>query len=239
MCYFKTFLITLSLLLFFSCKKKTVPQPDLGYDYAPITIGKFVVYEVDSIVYDDFKKDTTVFKYQIKEKLVEFFKDNQNRDAIKLVRYIKNYNPTIPYENQSWIIKDVWTYLRTNTTLEVVEEDVRFTKLIFPVKQGSTWNGNAHNTQSELNYKYLTVDQKNNVNGTIFENVLTVEQLDDKSRNQIQRKYYVEKYAKGVGLVYREIRDLYSNKVIPGLSVEQRIEKGVIYKLNYLSHGTE
>jgi hypothetical protein len=161
------------------------------------------------------------------------------------VRYIKKYNPAVSYDNMSWTIKDVWSYTKTNTRLEVVEEDVRFVKLIFPVKVDATWNGNAQNTLNELQYLYKYTDQKEAVNGTTFDNVLFVEQKDDKSKNAIHREYFIEKYAKYIGLVYREIKDLYSGTptvdpithlVTP---VEQRIDKGVIYKMTYVTHGIE
>ncbi len=226
------------------CKSKTETPPDVGYDYAPTNIGKYVVYDVDSTVYDDFKHDTTYFKYRIKEKLEEDITDNEGRPAIKLVRYIKKYNPLISYDNITWTIKDVWSYTKTNTTLEVVEEDVRFTKLAFPAKTDATWDGNAHNTLGPLNYKYSYVDVAETINGMAFDNVLYVEQKDDKNKNAIHRQFYIEKYAKKVGLVYREIKDLYSNVVTINPNgtikpVEQRIEKGIIYKLTYVTHGSE
>ena len=153
------------------------------------------------------------------------------------------YNPLISYDNIAWTIKDIWNYTKTNTTLEVVEEDVRFTKLSFPVKENATWNGNALNTIGELNYTYDYINQSETINTTHFDNVLLVVQKDDKGKNAINREYYIEKYAKDVGLVYREIKDLESNtiKVQNGVivPVEQRIEKGVIYKLTYVTHGIE
>jgi len=225
-------------LLVFACKKKVEDPPDLGYDYAPVTLGKYVVYDVDSTVYDDFKMDTTYYKYRIKEKLVETYVDNQGRNAIKLIRYIKKYNDTVSYDNMPWVIKDVWIYTKTNTTLEVVEEDVRFTKLVFPVTDNATWDGNAHNTIGEWDYSYDYVDRAEVINGHTFDKVLMVIQRKDKN-NVLHREYFIEKYAKNVGLVYREIRDLYSNTVVAGVPVEQRIEKGVIYKLNYVTHGYE
>ncbi|MGV2480034.1 UNVERIFIED_CONTAM: hypothetical protein IGO34_24850 [Salmonella enterica subsp. enterica serovar Weltevreden] len=66
-----------------------------------------------------------------------------------------------------------------------------------------------------------------------------MEQKDDKRKNVIHRQYYIEKYAKGIGLVYREITDLYSNTVVANVPVEQRIEKGISYKLTYITHGFE
>ncbi len=226
------------------CKNKTETTPDVGYDYAPINIGKYVVYDVDSTIYDDFHHDTTYSKYRIKEHLAEAITDNQGRDAIKLIRYIKKYNPLVSYDNMSWVLKDVWSYTKTKTTLEVVEEDIRFTKLAFPANQGAIWNGNANNILGEWDYTYNYVNNTETINGTAFDNVLYVEQKDDKSKNAIHRQFYIEKYAKNVGLVYREIKDLYSNTVTQNPNgtikpVEQRIEKGIIYKLTYVTHGSE
>lgn len=230
----------LPLLMFFaliSCKKKVEDPPDVGYDYAPKIIGKYVIYDVDSTIYDDFKNDTTYYKYRIKEKLEETYVDNQGRNVIKLVRYIKKYNDSVSYDNIPWTIKDVWNYTGTSTSLEVVEEDVRFTKLSFPVKEESSWNGNANNTIGEWDYKYSYTDRAETINGTPFDNVLMVIQKSDKG-NQIHREYYIEKYAKGVGMVYREIKDLRSD-VVTAVPVEQRITSGVIYKLIYVTHGYE
>lgn len=222
-----------------SCKKDKVElPPDVGYDYAPVTIGKYVIYDVDSIVYDDFKKDTTEFKYRIKEKLEENITDAEGRAALKLVRYIKLYNPTVSYDNIPWKIKDVWTCVRTKTTYEVVEEDIRFTKLVFPVVTDKTWNGNAYNTSSALDYKYKYTDMPETINGIAFDNVLFVEQKDDKLKNVIHREYYIEKYVKNIGLIYREIKDLKS-ETVNALPVEQRIKSGIKYKQTYISHGIE
>lgn len=241
--FWNILIICFFVIIGFACKKKTESPPDVGYDYAPTAIGKYIVYDVDSTVYDDFFHDTTNTKYRIKEKLEEIYVDNQGRNSIKLIRYIKKYNPSISYDNMSWEIKDVWNYTKTNTTLEVVEEDVRLTKLAFPVMVDVTWNGNANNTIGDWEYKYDYVDKKEMINETTFDNVLLVVQRNDKN-NAIHREYFIEKYAKNVGLVYREIKDLYSNIVTlnPNGSikpVEQRIQKGVIYKLTYVTHGSE
>lgn len=227
------------LLLFAACKKKTESPPDVGYAYAPSTPGKYVIYDVDSTVYDDFKHDTTYYKYRIKEKLEEYYTDNEGRDAIKLIRYIKKYDPAMSYDQMSWEVKDVWNYTKTATTLEVVEENQRFTKLIFPVREEATWNGNAFNIMGEWEYTYEYADKAEVINGVSFDEVLQVVQKDDKLQNMIHRQYYIEKYAKGVGLVYREIKDLYSSTPVLGVPVENRITKGVIYKLKYVTHGYE
>ncbi len=231
------------LIFIISCNKKVETPPDLGYDYAPAIIGKYVVYDVDSTVYNE-SMDTIYYKYRIKEKLEEIYVDNESRKAIKLVRYIKKYDPLLSYDQTVWQIKDVWNYTKTPTTLEVVEEDVRFTKLSFPIKENASWNGNANNSKGEWNYTYKYIDQAEKINGTMFENVLYVEQKDDKNENRIHRQYYIEKYAKNIGIVYKEIKDLYSKtvKLYPNglpIPVEERITYGVIYKLTYVTDGIE
>ncbi|MBK7819077.1 MAG: hypothetical protein IPJ60_17260 [Sphingobacteriaceae bacterium] len=67
--------------------------------------------------------------------------------------------------------------------------------------------------------------------------MLTVKQRDE--RTLISQQYYIEKFSKGIGLVYREIKDIYSNTVVANIPVEQRIEKGLIYKQTLVSYGYE
>lgn len=236
--------VLLIMISLWSCKKHSVEAPmDLGYDYYPTDIGKYVIYNVDSIIYDDFKHDTTEYKYQIKEKLEENYTDNEGRPTIKLVRYIKKYDPNVPYSNMPWVVKDVWAVNKTNSSVQVVEENVRLTKLSFPTTVDASWNGNAFNTMDEWDYQYIYTDRTQTINGTLMNKVLYVQQKDDKNKNNIHRQYYIEKYARGIGLVHREIHDVYSQTVTVQngqiVPVENRIEKGVMYYQTYVSHGME
>jgi hypothetical protein len=86
------------LLLLFSCKKnrELEENPDLGYDYFPLNLGKYIEYDVDSTAYIQLPTaDTIIAKYRIKEVIDSIFKDNQNRDTYRITRYKKNYSPTI------------------------------------------------------------------------------------------------------------------------------------------------
>lgn len=221
-----------------SCKKKTEDATSvLGLDYYPTKIGKFVVYDVDSIVYNDLSLDTITYKYRIKERLVENFTDNEGRQAIRLERYIKIYNPNKPYDSIPYTIKEAWMINADDKKVQVVESNLRYTKLIFPVAQTATWDGNANNNLGQMMYTYSVIDKTETINGVSLSNVLTVKQRDDRTLISVQ--YYSEKYAKGVGLVYREIKDIYSNTVVASIPVEQRIEKGLIYKQKVVSYGYE
>lgn len=226
--------------LFAACKKKTTPaeEIDLGKSYYPFNIGKYVVYDVDSIVYDEFTFDSTHYKYRIKEKIEEEFTDIENKKAYKLLRYIKKFNASKPYDSIPWSIKDVWQVNINTTNVEVTEENVRFTKLIFPVKNGSTWNGNAKNTIGEWEYKYTSVDAVESVNSVLFDKVATVVQKD--FRTLISWQYYQEKYARNVGLVYREIIEIkhaFAPLNTGFYDIPQK--QGIYYKLKVISYGNE
>lgn len=222
-----------------SCVKKNV-QADkslLGLDYYPTTSGKFVIYDIDSVVYSELPKDTQSYKYRIKEKLADTFTDNEGKPAIRLERYIKKFDPLKPYDSIPWTIKEVWALSANEQRILVSEGNIRYTKLIFPIQKGATWNGNAHNTIGEWNYKIDYIENEETINGNKLPKVLMVNQKD--FRTQISYQRYTEKYAKGVGLVYREIQDILSNTIVPGVPVENRIESGLIYKQTLVTYGHE
>jgi hypothetical protein len=231
------------LLIFASCKKKSVPADsvDVGKDYYPLTLGKYVTYEVDSTVYDEFTFLPKTSKYRIKEKIEEEFTDTDGKPALRLMRYIKKYDSTKTYDQIAWTVKDAWQVNQSNTSLQVVEENVRFTKLIFAVKENAQWDGNANNTIGEWDYTYSYMDKTETINGVDLEKVCFIKQKD--YRTLISYQYYIEKYARGVGLVYREIKDLKLGKdgtVILGGQIENNPKCiGTIYKLTILSYGNE
>ncbi len=230
---------------FSSCKKDKAIAPDMGYTYFPNQVGRYIVYNVDSFYYDDFNKKTDTFKFQLKEKIQSVFTDNENRPTIRLERYIKNYSTSIPYNAMTWILKNVWTENRTLTTAEKVEENLRYIKLVFPVNENQKWNGNIQNTLPEWNYEYDFFDLPRTIGGIYFDSVLQVNQYDDKLSNLVEHKYYIEKYARNVGLIYKQVIDVESqpgNPIPPGffnVPIMQRITSGVQYTMTINSYGIE
>src|SRR6266481_1017842 len=84
---------------FFSCKKDAIPPPDMGYNYFPNQVGRYVIYNVDSFYYAGIPVVIDTFKFQIKEKIESMFTDNEGRPSIRLERYIKYYNDTVSYDS--------------------------------------------------------------------------------------------------------------------------------------------
>lgn len=230
--YYIVFAMVLSLV---ACKKDTViPPPDLGYNYYPGIIKSYIIYDVDSIVYRQVQGDTVKYKFQIKEVMDSLITDNENRPTIKLIRYRKNYNATIPYSQMSWTLQSVWVANRTNTDVEVVENNVRLTKLAFPVNLNATWNGTAHADSTEVDYTYHSVDLPMALNGNLFTKTATV--VQKYTHSQLSYQNYYEQYARGVGLIYKHVEDyLYPNMVIDS----GRIVGGTYYNMQLNSYGKE
>lgn len=225
------------MALLISCKKDaTVAPPDLGYNYYPGTIKSYVIYDVDSIVYRQIQGDTLKYKFQIKEVMDTLMTDNQNRPTIKIIRYKKNYSPTIPYSAMTWTLQDVWVANKTNRDVEVVEENIRYTKLAFPAKNGLTWNGTAQADTTEQDYTYTSYDSPLTLNGNSFDKTLTVQQHLD--TNALYYQNYYEQYARNVGLVYKQFVNYVYKQDAMGAH-RGVIVGGLYYVETVNSYGTE
>jgi hypothetical protein len=234
-----TIAAVLSMFVFFSCKEE-VPEPASvkGLEYFPLKIGRFVEYEADSTVYTDVPKDTLYFKYRIKEKLVEEFVDNQGVKVYRLERYIKLFNPLVPYDSMNWQVKEARLVKANNARVQIQENNNLFTKLIFPTLENASWDGNAYNTLGKSIYAYEYVDRAENLNGVSLSRVLKVKQKTD-TANLIINQLEYEQFAADIGLVFRQYTNIESNTIVANVPVKNRIEKGVVYTLRIIHYGTE
>ena len=211
-------------LFIFSCKKTDAPQNvELlkGVNYFPLEVGKYITYEVDSIIYRiqsgsecTFVSDTS--HSFLKEIIVDEYVDNEGAINFVVERFKKKL------ATDSWKIDDVWYTKKTETQVERVEEDLRFIKMIFPVREGERWKGNAFIYVDTIvvgndnmvfygfwsnDYKYESVDVKEEIGTYTFDSVMTVVQ-SDASDFKINYRNSIEKYARNVGLVYKEMQIL-------------------------------
>ncbi len=228
----RIFFSILLIAALFSCKKDadTLKPRNLNQNYAGLTVGKYVVYDVDSTFYNvPFNIDTN-YKFQIKEVVDSKYIDAQGNDAYKIIRYKKDTSIS-----QNWVHQVVWNSTINTSNYQKVEDNVRFVKLIFPIKSNKIWNGNSMNTLSSWDYEYTATHQTELIGNTILDSVTTVTQFDDENEILIQRQFYQEKYAANIGMVYKEsidVKKLYNNST--GLF---EISEGLDITYTYNSHG--
>ncbi|HET9056197.1 MAG TPA: hypothetical protein VFN30_05045 [Chitinophagaceae bacterium] len=206
-----------------SCKKKEeIPALSTINEYFPLKVGKYIVYRLDSTVATEDAKRLVVHTYMIKDSVDEQFVDNQGRVSFRISRFIRDSAGLGAWRGNTTLFATLTpNNLGTGGSIEFVENNLRFIKLKEPVREGFVWPGNSYiNTNNDF-YRYydgweytyedvggsLTVGTKN------FSSALTVvqqpneggtEDLSNPSVKFDERNYSVEKYAKGVGLVYKE-----------------------------------
>ncbi|RME20005.1 MAG: hypothetical protein D6799_00105, partial [Bacteroidetes bacterium] len=186
-------------------------------------------------VYDEITHTPKTYKYRLKEIITQSFINDANDTAYRLERYIKWYDSTKPYDQKPWQFQRVWTIIPHPTHIEKIEENIPYIKLIFPVRPNARWDGNAKNTLGKKTYAYEYIDKPEYINNIYFEKTLKVKQYQ--FRTQIQYQNEIEKYAKNIGLVYKEIINLESQTIVPDIPVENRAEKGFIYKMQIVEWG--
>lgn len=201
---FRLFLIaaTNSVLLLNSCKKELVNSNQFLYSsYYELKTGKFIEYDVMEVTHDEnasIQHDTNY--YQLKCVIEDTFTDNAGRLAFNYVRY-KRTNST-----EAWVQSDLWSTTIFNNKAELVEENQRIVKLVFPVSEFTTWNANQFNSDLKLNCGYDELHKSKVINGFSFDSSLVVEQENTRNLIEFKRKYEV--YANRVGMVKKYYKDL-------------------------------
>lgn len=208
-------LVALFPLLMISCKKETDQYSSISIsDYSPLEPGKFITYQLDSLVYLNFGTRDSTFSYQVKYQVDSLIKDNLNRDAYRIFRFIRK-TPA-----DAWFPSGTFMAVNTTGSLEFIENNLRYVKLVLPIKDGVSWKGNSfidtYSLNSELkylddwDYTYGEVEAPATIGRFNLDNTITVHQRDEMIGDPSFPDAYSEinfgeeKYAKGIGLVYRK-----------------------------------
>lgn len=210
-----------------SCKKDPeIFETASISDYAPLVVGKYITYQLDSLVYQNFGVSQAIISYQVKHEVTELVKDNLDRPAYRITRYIRK-----TAQNQ-WVADNSFVAINTGSSLEFIENNMRFLKLKLPVKNGYSWKGNSYIDTYSFNsdVKYLDdwdyiYDSLNTplILGAInIDSTLKVDQRDEIIGNPADANSYSEvnvgseNYAKGIGLVFRKFLHLEYQPPTPG-----------------------
>lgn len=198
--------------VFFACKKTTDNNNYTTHDhgYYPLKIGKYVVYDVDSIIWDDFHCVVDTHHYQMRYDVTDTFTDNQHRFSYTI--NVLNRKA----DTMQWQVDHVFYVTDSASRLEVVENNLRFIKLVYPVTEGTTWKGNAYIPSADQdytyfdnwNYKYVNTGQSFDNGKVRYDNTVTVTEDNDSLNtppNYSFRTYAKEAYSYNVGMIYREL----------------------------------
>lgn len=224
----KGILICLVLTSLFACKKDPVDTSIIyGYEYFPVEVGHYAIYDVVDIFHDlEIEPAHDTNRFQIKELIADILVDGEGDTIQKLKRYIR------ADESEDWAIQDIWTQKRTASTAEVVEENDRQIKMIFAIAYNRTWDGNALNNEPELECYYENIYEPYTVNSTVYDSTVIVEKENFISFIDFNRSYDV--YARNVG----KIKSVYKNLAIDNSDTTD-IQKGVELYYDLIEFGVE
>jgi hypothetical protein len=205
----------LTTAIFFSaCKKTEDFKTDVINDYAPLEIGKYITYRLDSLLYaDNITPNDTVISYEVKHLVEDTSTDNLGRKTFIIRRYIRKKS------TDEWVADNTFTAINTGNSLEFIENNFRFLKLEMPIQNGFSWKGNSYIDTYSANsdYKYYdgwdyTYDSLNTpltLGSITLDNTVKVNEVDEITGDINDPAVYSEinysaaNYAKGIGLVYR------------------------------------
>ena len=208
----KIFLYLFSFILL-SCDPIT-------YEIHPYYSSYFPVHENDSSEFQVFEIQHTslgsdTLQYFLKEVTKNPYIDGEGDIAFQLHRYWKQDS------TENYQIKDVWSIKKTVSSVEQVEENIRFVKMIFPLDEFSYWDGNLFNQLGEQEYAVNNIHTPYNMFGLMLDSV--VEITHEFNANLLEYDKAIEIYALHKGLVYKE-------------EINLSINNGNISDINY---GTE
>ncbi|MEP0712685.1 hypothetical protein [Algoriphagus sp.] len=208
-----------TLLLFSSCDREIEEEPvDLGYDYQPLEVGLFWIYDAMQITYfgeNDSEQEFFFFKDRIRS-----FYTNEVGEQVFIVSRSKSldeitWNPVLDY-----------TIIQREQALVRTIENQPLVPLVFPPKDGVVWNGNAYRSEVEDEFQLIKSG-----------NLVRIEQenSDDKVT---YRDIRYEVYEKGVGMIekYEEVLTYCSRNDCLG---EMLIDSGINLKMILTDYGKD
>ena len=221
------------VIFFTACKKESEEFKTISIsDYAPLTVGKYVTYSLDSLVYINFGATEAHRFYEVKYLTADSLTDLLGRKAFRIVRYKR----TLP--SGTFTPDNTFLAVNTGTSFEFTENNLRYLKLTQPIKNDRTWKGNSAidvtsvgtdlQYLADWDYTYKDVEQPKKIGTYNLTNTITVNQIDEavnlpvipagqpNQTNIASKDFSKEIYAKGIGLVQREFVHFEYQLAFPG-----------------------
>lgn len=224
--------LIIASILIAGCTSNTIDlgPEDMGYDFFPLEIGDYKEYQVEYIKYN-ILGDHDTLSYLLKEVVADTFRNQSGNLVYKLNRF--KSDP----DSINWDLDSIWTATKNITNVIVVENNIPFVKLNFPVRDNYEWDGNAFNVMDPDNYIYADAYKPIELKGKVYNSAVKViheENPDYIVSTNIRNEIYAEK----VGLIYKETIILHyctENKCLGDTIIEQ----GMDYKQELIDYGKE
>jgi hypothetical protein len=230
------------IFTFFACVKSETETVNLtdGFAYYPLKVGKYKVFQVDSILYDDLgngKVKIDSFRLYQKEVVRDTFVNLLGETVFHIDRYEKR-DLKAP-----WILKDVVSAERNQTQGIRVDNGQRFVKMVYPMRRRQNWNSLIYiDTEVRIIVATESIEIFRNWNSEVFEvnkpdlinnrkygKVLTIRHANYE-KNLLEYRKMTEKYVRDTGLVATEATYFDTQNTSSTETWRKKAQKGFIFK---------
>ena len=232
----------LASFVFFACVKNAdeTLKIDNGYEYFPLKVGKYKIYQVDSIVYDTLSGGKSVKVDSIrlfqKEIITDTFVNKIGETVFRIERFERR-KMTDP-----WVIKDVLSCERNATQATRNDQGLRLLKMPFPLRKRQNWKSTIYideGVQVKVGGQYVEIfknwassttalNTPETINGKQYGKVITIKHADDE--NKLELRKVTEKYVRDTGLVFNEMLILDTQSTNNGETWRKKAQRGFIYR---------
>lgn len=200
------------------CKNDSEAMPDTGTGYYPVAVGNYWTYAVADSTWSQALASgntlatpsvLTVSNYQFKETITEVFTDASGQLAYRLVRSKMGPGATSFRDDSVFVLTANANFVALN------RNNAKTVELIFPVRQGRSWNLNAFNNidttfsaetrqYSRVGLPFTTGGGTSGLPSKAYEPTVTVSNTGAAVESSaLRRRGYQQVFAKGIGPVLR------------------------------------
>lgn len=189
-------LLFIILIQFQSCDKDD-KDPVNVYNYFPLAIGHYMVYDVNEEVYSSGQANPVITTYQEKDEISRITTDANGISTFIISRSSRKTAADYWQKIKEYSVEQLPDKLIFNNGNQLT------VPFIFPIDQQVTWNGNMYNNLDEEDYHYEDINQPYQNGNQTFEKALTLVERRD-TTSVIDYALGIKRFALGVGLIYDE-----------------------------------
>lgn len=197
--FLKKSVVCLVMVAFFlvTCSKEEVTIVKIkDHEYLPLQVGLFQIYSVTETTYTTGPIGVTR-QYDLKMEIKDSLQTSSGAYSYVIYRSTRDAGAS------GWTYLDTWTATFSDKEAVVQEANVSYVKIMVPIELGRTWNGNLYNSQKADDYSITKAGESLTTSIAVFPDVIEITQnneVDTIVGNDIR----FERYARGVGLIYRK-----------------------------------
>jgi hypothetical protein len=191
-----------TLLMLQSCSESGT-DPITPYDYFPLEIGHFQVYQVNEEVYSSGNSNPVLRAWQERDEVTSVNQDSAGTKIFMVSRYSRNTAAQAWQKTKEYSVRHDPDKVIVNLDNEVLMP------LVFPYSPQVTWDGYRYFKVEDTDPRYNTLHKYENINQSLaidnlsFDKTIKVSERTD-TAGVAQFRLGYKQYAAGVGLIVDE-----------------------------------